>query len=274
MGPGISCSAIPRLHWLLRCFVIWIDRLGIDLPTVFNRDPRAIGVISVNRNRCGIHPSAAILYTRSVVVAAFFGFFVVRSVVPHTVQARRIHVTQRIIQRVTVAVQALRIRKVVAARVRIGRQPPPLRARVLPELRVIGARFRVRVEHGEVIRVPIGARGRLRVAVGQRSERALHAAIVPRPQPLRALPVLVLKVRRPARRVPGHRLRPPIVFPLQLRARRPVPLRDPLPAGVKDELRRPRARHAAHAMVQRVVNVLRRPAPDSKAALEETASLV
>jgi hypothetical protein len=27
-------------------------------------------------------------------------------------------------------------------------------------------------------------------------------------------------------------------------------------------------------MVQRVVNVLRRPAPDSKAALEETASLV
>src|ERR1035437_5650630 len=84
-------------------------------------------------------------------------------------------------------------------------------------------------------------------------------------------PVLMLEVRARAQAagggcVVGHRLAAPVVLALVGGVRRRVPLRDPLPAGVKDKPRGLAAHHRkpalseveGHPLVERVVNVRRR----------------
>jgi len=71
-------------------------------------------------------------------------------------------------------------------------------------------------------------------------------------------PVLMLEVRCPAC-VIGHGIRAPVVLALELRPRRPIPLRDALPRRAEDVLRgRGAAHRSPYPLVLGIVNILRR----------------
>ena len=171
------------------------------------------------------------------------------------IEAAWVNRGKRIVEKVGIAVEALRVGGIIAATVWIGPHPTALGAVVLAELGVAGGGFGIVVQLGVVVLVQVGARSnRLGIAEGQGCVRAFHGSIVRGAQPLRAQPILVLEVRRAAL-VKGHGLPSPVILPLNLGSSGSIPRRDALACCVERKIRDNAACRRAHSLVQRAVEV-------------------